>query len=137
MSDIENFEKLVNAGYPCISIVTHEEDDALEIVRQASMGLKRGLQIWSAGYGVRDGLLPDTGAEKETTTAAGGLAHFAAVTEKSIFVALDAMEHVKSGLGLRVLRDTIKAMQRRRKCACAYRQQGRVSACDQVLCEGV
>lgn len=112
MNDVESFENLVQAGYPCVSIVTHEEGDALEIVRQAAMGLKRGVQIWSAGYGVRDGLLPDTGAEKDTSTGAGGLAHFANVTEKSIFIALDVMEHVKSGLGLRVLRDTIKAMER-------------------------
>lgn len=111
MNDIESFEKLIHAGYPCVSIITHEENDAIEIVRQASMGLKYGLQIWSAGYGVRDGLLPDTGAEKDTSTGAGGLAHFATVTEKTIFIALDVMEHVKSGIGLRVLRDTIKAME--------------------------
>ena len=111
MNDVESFEKLVNAGYPCVSIVTHEENDAVEIVRQASMNLNRGLNIWSAGYGVRDGLLPDTGAENDTTTAAGGLAHFGNVTQKSIFIALDAMEHVTKGLGLRVLRDTIKKME--------------------------
>lgn len=112
MNDIESFEKLIHAGYPCVSIVTHEENDAIEIVRQASISLKRGLQIWSAGYGVRDGLLPDTGPVKDTSTGAGGLTHFANVTEKSIFIALDLMEHVKSGVGLRILRDTIKAMDR-------------------------
>jgi len=56
MDDFERFEELIKGGYCCISIVTHEEHYALEIVRKAAQNLKRDLWIWSIAEGVKDGL---------------------------------------------------------------------------------
>lgn len=107
MTDVQRFVKMINGGYSCISIVTHEEHDTLEIVRQAAMALKREVLIWSMGYGVRDGLLAGSPAEPETDTAGPGLCGLAAAQNGTICVTLDLVEHLKNDLTCRVLRDTI------------------------------
>ena len=68
MNDIDRLSQLVTAGYPCISIVTYEEQFALEIVRQASISLKRDLWLWSVGNGVRQGLMADGPIVADTET---------------------------------------------------------------------
>ena len=45
MDDIERFEQLITSDYCCISIVTYEEQYALEVVRQAALGLNRDVWI--------------------------------------------------------------------------------------------
>jgi len=60
MDDIERFTQLITGGYSCISIVTYEEQYALEIVRQVALGLNRDMWIWSVSGGIRDGLLADS-----------------------------------------------------------------------------
>ena len=112
MDDIERLEKLISSGHPCISIVTHEENDALNIIRQASLGLKRPLLLWSLGYGVREGLLADSEAEVDTDTANAGLCHFAMAASKPICVALDITDHLKNELTMRIMRDTIKHIEK-------------------------
>ncbi len=107
MTDVQRFVKMINGGYSCISVVTHEEHDTLEIVRQAAMALKREVLIWSMGYGVRDGLLAGSPAEPETDTAGPGLCGLAAAKNGTICVTLDLAEHLKNDLTRRVLRDTI------------------------------
>ncbi len=77
MDDSERFEQLVNGGYCCISIVTHEEQYALEIIRQAALGLKRDMWIWSVAGGVREGLLSDSPFIADTETPAAALCHLA------------------------------------------------------------
>ena len=57
MADCAQLERLIKAGYSCISIVTHEEAYALETVRVTALNLNRALWTWSMGMGVRDGLL--------------------------------------------------------------------------------
>ena len=107
MDDFERFEELVNGRYRCISIVTHEERYALEIVRQAALGLERDMWIWSASQGVREGLLAGGPSVAETDTAAAGLANLAGTKPGSICVSLDLADHLKSGKALRILRDMI------------------------------
>jgi hypothetical protein len=107
MDDFERFEELLNGRYHCISIVTHEERYALEIVRQAALGLKRDMWIWSASQGVREGLLAGSPSVAETDTAAAGLTNLASTKPGSICVTLDLAEHLKSGKALRILRDMI------------------------------
>jgi len=108
MDDSERFEQLVNGGYCCISIVTHEERYALEIIRQAALGLKRSMWIWSVAGGVREGLMSDSPFIADTETPAAALCHLADVKEGSICVTLDLAEHLKGGLTLRALRDLIE-----------------------------
>ena len=107
MDDIELFEQLIRGGYCCISIVTHEERYALEIIRQAALDLQRDMWIWSVAGGVRGGLLADSLFIADTETPAAGLCHFTDTKEGSICVTLDLAEHFKEGLTLRTLRDLI------------------------------
>jgi len=107
MDDIKQFEQLINSGYCCISIVTHEEKYALEIICQTALELKRGMWIWSVAGGVREGLLSDSPFIADTETPSAGLRHLADTREESICVTLDLAEHLKAGLTLRALRDLI------------------------------
>ena len=107
MDDLERFEQLISRGDSCISIVTHEERDALELVRGAALNQKRDLLIWSIGYGVRDGMLVDSPATPDTDSPETGLCHFAITTDAPICVMLDLAGHLKNKLTLRLLRDTI------------------------------
>jgi AAA+ superfamily predicted ATPase len=107
MDDIERFEQLVRSGYCCISIVTHEERYALEIIRQTAIALNRSMWIWSVAGGIREGLLSDSPFIAETETAAAGLCNLADTKEGSICVTLDLAEHLKSGQALRALRNII------------------------------
>lgn len=112
MNDVERLERLINSGHPCISIVTHEEHDALSLVRDATLNLNRSMLLWSIGYGIRDGLLSGCPAEHETDTADTGLCHFAMAADKPICVTLDLAEHLKNDLTLRIMRDTIAILEK-------------------------
>jgi AAA+ superfamily predicted ATPase len=108
MDDIERFTQLITGGYSCISIVTYEEQYAMEIVRQVALGLSRDLWIWSVSGGVRDGLLADSSYIADTEKPAAGLRNLANAKEGAICVTLDLDEYLKSGQALRVLRDIIE-----------------------------
>jgi MoxR-like ATPase len=112
MDDVERFEQLINAGYCCISIVSHEEQYALEIIQKAAIGQKLGMWIWSVAGGVREGLLSDSPYIADTESPAAGLRHLAGTREGSICVTLDLAEHLKSGLALRALRDVIDCFEK-------------------------
>lgn len=112
MDDIERFEQLITSDYCCISIVTYEEQYALEIVRQAALGLNRDVWIWSVAGGVRDGLLAESPFIPDTQTPAVGLCNLAGTKEGSICVTLDLAEHLKGGLALRALRDIIERFEK-------------------------
>ncbi len=107
MDDIERFEQLITGGYCCISIVTYEEQYALEIVRQVALGLSRDMWIWSVSGGVRDGLLANSPFIADTESPAFGLRNFTNAKEGSICVTLDLAEYLKGGVTLRNLRDII------------------------------
>jgi len=107
MDDFERFEQLINGRYCCISIVTHEERYALEVVRQITLALGRDMWIWSASDGVKEGLLAGSPSIADTDRAEAGLANLAGANPGSICVTLDLAEHLRSGKALRVLRDMI------------------------------
>ena len=107
MDDIERFEQLINGGNCCISVITFEEQYALEIVRQVTLGLERNMLIWSVAGGVKDGLLADSLFIGDTETPAAGLLHFSGAQPGTICVTLDLAKHLQTGLALRALRDLI------------------------------
>lgn len=111
MDDIASFERLINSGCSCVSIVTYEEKDALEIVRQVAIRLKRNVLLWSMGYGVREGLFADSPAEANTDQPEMALCHMAAVEGDAICVTLDLAAHLKNELTLRMLRDAIERIE--------------------------
>ncbi|MBN2136329.1 MAG: AAA family ATPase [Sedimentisphaerales bacterium] len=108
MTDFERFEELISGRYRCISIVTYEERYAVEIVRQAAMGLERDMWIWSASEGVREGFLAGSPSVAGTDNPAAGLANLAGAKPGSMCVTLDLAEHLKNGKALRILRDMIE-----------------------------
>ncbi len=107
MDDIERLKQLITNGYCCISIVTYEEQYALEIVKQAALGMNHDLWIWSVAGGVRDGLLSDSLSIANTESPSAGLCNLAGAKGGSICVTLDLAEHLKGGLTLRTFRDII------------------------------
>ncbi|MFC1634930.1 AAA family ATPase [Planctomycetota bacterium] len=112
MDDINRLSQLITGGYVCISIVTYEEQFALEIVLQTAIALDRDVWIWSVGNGVRDGLIADSPIIADTETPASGLGNLAMTKEGSICITLDIAEHLKAGLAQRAFRDLIQRFER-------------------------
>lgn len=107
MNDTIRLAKLIQGGSPCISIHTFEESYALETVRQAADGLRRGMCLWSAGRGVRTGLLDVGNAQPNTEEPGAALRFMAGQNINPICVTLDLAAHLQSPLVLRILRDAI------------------------------
>lgn len=105
MNDFEQFGQLIESGTYCISIVTHEERYALEIIRKTAARLKRDMWIWTVAEGVRDGLLDGSPCIADTDAPAAGLSSLARAKPGSLCVTLDLSEHLRGGKTLRILRD--------------------------------
>ncbi|MHC4270842.1 MAG: AAA family ATPase [Planctomycetota bacterium] len=115
MDDFEQFQQLIKGGYPCISIITHEEYFALELVRRVAQKLDLSVWIWSASEGVRDGLalLDDNLSIADTEKPEAGLANLAGSKEGTICVALDLTEHLAGGgKTQRLVRDMIERFEK-------------------------
>ncbi len=112
MTDQQRLEHLIRAGHTCISIVTHEEDYALALVRDTVFQLGRdlsgpGMWLWSVVGGVRDGLVADAKPVPETEHPAAALYHLSCLSERSVCVTLDLAGHLRDTRTLRLLRDLI------------------------------
>ena len=114
MDDTKQIEQLIEGGYSCISIVTHEEQYALQLLREVAIDLDREMLIWSVAGGIRNGILPDSLFTENTETPATGLYHLADAKAGSICVTLDLAEHLKSGLTLRAWRDLTDSFEKNR-----------------------
>ncbi len=108
MNDYGQFEQLIKNGYSCISIISHEEDYALDIVRETAKTTERDMWIWSASQGVRNGLELVGGAPvADTQRADVGLTNLFGSDYNTICVTMDLGLHLRDGRVLRVLRDMI------------------------------
>ncbi len=107
MDDVCEFTQLIKGGYPCISIVTHEEHEALEVLRRSASVLEWKMQIWSVGTGVRDGFFPIYPDSPIHQAPEEALKEFSLGPTKTIYIMLDLASHLNSGLTLRSLRDGI------------------------------
>lgn len=107
MDDVSKFTKMVEGNYPCVSIVTHEEFEALDVIRRAARKLKWRMQIWSVGRGVRDGLCPIITSASKQKTPEPALHEFSTGPTRTIYVMLDLAQHLNSSVTLRALRDAI------------------------------
>lgn len=114
MDDTEQIEQLIEGGYCCISIVTHEEQYALQVLREVAINMSREMLIWSLAGGVRNGILPDSLFTENTETPATGLYHLADAKAGSLCVTLDLAEHLKRGLTLRAWRDLVDCFEKNR-----------------------
>jgi hypothetical protein len=96
MNDFEQFGQLIDSGTYCISIVTHEERYALEIVRKTAARLTRDLWIWTVAEGVRDGAIDGSPCIADTDTPAAGLSNLARGRGRCAS-RLDLGEHLRGG----------------------------------------
>lgn len=112
MENIHRLVELIQCHYSCISIVTHEEFEALEVIRGAADRLNYKMLIWSVDRGVRDGffqLVPSL--DQQQQAPATGLLSFLQAQPKTICVALDMAPFLSEQATLRSLRDTIHLME--------------------------
>lgn len=107
MDDVSELVQLIRGNYACFSIVTHEEYEALDVVRRAAGRLEYNMQIWSAGSGVRDGLHPAIAPESKLKTPEAALRAFSTGSTKTIYVMLDLVPYLTAASTLRTLRETI------------------------------
>ncbi len=107
-SDRERIETILAARHPCVAITTEEEADALLLVRDAAMGAKLDLWVWSVLDGVYDGLISEPTTVKETENPAAALYYFASLDKPALCVLLDLAPHLEDARTLRALRDAIE-----------------------------
>ena len=114
MEDYEQFDQLIQNNYSCISIVTLEENYALDIIRKSARGFERDLWIWSVSEGVRNGLdmFENSPAISDTDKPEAGLAYFARCKPNTICVALDIAEYLKNAKILRSIRELIDKLEK-------------------------
>ena len=113
-TDQRRFEFLLKAGYPCVTIQTFEEEDALSVVVSAAMESGRDSLVWSNSMGVRDGLIVDANRVADTEHPAAAFYHLAANSRgRRVIILLDAAPHlVREERTLRQFRDLLQCCQR-------------------------
>jgi AAA+ superfamily predicted ATPase len=107
MIDSQRLQQLYLAQHPCISIVTIEEQDALEVVRNMAVEAGVDVWLWSASHGLRDGLISGGAPIPDTSNPAGALYQLMTLNKPSVCVMLDLSGHLKDERTLRVLRELI------------------------------
>jgi len=105
--DQHRLEHLIRARHPCVTIVTYEEDYALEMVHKAADRLGRALWVWSVIDGVHDGFRSDGLPIADTQHPAAALYHYAMNENRSVCVMLDLAGHLSEPRTLRALRELI------------------------------
>lgn len=112
MTDQERFRRLLDCRHPCVSILTFEEDFALEVVRHAAMEKPMDLWLWSVNGGLRDGMVQDSPSLADTEHPAAALYRVCKGDMKGLIVLLDLAGHLKDDRTRRLLRDAIQTMGR-------------------------
>jgi AAA+ superfamily predicted ATPase len=110
MTDEERFQTLLRARHPAVSIVTPEEEDALDTVLRAAVEVGLDVVIWSNSGGVRDGLLEGGPGIPDTEHPAAALYHLSMLPAKRrVVVMLDVASHLaKDERTLRQWRDLVR-----------------------------
>ena len=115
-TDIASLERLLVARHPCVSILTFEEEHAIDVVTQAALNRGEGLWLWSASMGVREGILKEATPVDGTENAAAALYYLWTNREiRGLIVLLDLAGHLKKDERVvRLLRDLISRTAERR-----------------------
>ena len=109
MTNQQRIEQLISSRHACVSIVSHEEEYALSLIRETAFKIGRDMRLWSIVGGVRDGLVSDLPPVPETEHAAAALYHIMhQVTDDALFVTLDLASHLEDQRTQRLLRDLIR-----------------------------
>ena len=115
IDDARRLQRLLTVPYPCVQMVTNEEEYALGLVREAAINLGRGLWQWSVIGGIRNGIVSGEPALKETENPAVALytmTHFEGDATKHLCVTLDLAPHLRDERVLRALRELITTLGR-------------------------
>ncbi len=107
MSDQAQLEKLIEGRHPAISMVTHEEIYARQLVTNAAVNLKLPLRTWTVTEGIRDGLLANDESVPNTEHPAAGMLYMEKQHGAQLVMALDLIGHLDDTRTQRVVRDLI------------------------------
>jgi MoxR-like ATPase len=99
--------QLLRAKHACISVVTHEEDYLLELVRDVVMDLGWDMWVWSVTSGLRNGLVSGGAALLETEHPAAALYKLSEMEGQGICVMLDLAGHLGDERTLRAWREAV------------------------------
>ena len=108
MTDVERLGELFKSQHACISILTLEEFEALELVRNAALDQRLDLLVWSVTQGVRDGMLASPPAVTSSEHPSAALYYLTTLKRRFAAVMLDVSDHLKDPKVLRMLRETIE-----------------------------
>ncbi len=111
MSDQSRLEQLLRGRHTVITMLTDEEEYALQFVRDAALNLGRDLRVWKFTRGLHDGLVSDAPTASATEHPAAALYQLAQGSESRTCVMLDLLGHLKDAKTLRLLRDLIAHFQ--------------------------
>ena len=98
---------LLQSSCPCISIVTDEEDYALQLARDAASDLRRPFRIWSIVRGLVDGTFSPARAYEGTEHPAAAMLRMTQLGDGAVTAMLDLAPHLTDERTLRALRDLI------------------------------
>lgn len=107
-TDRTELEQLLAARHPCVSILTFEEDHALDVVREIAIGRGCQMWLWSISCGIRDGVLKNPPVVSDTENPAAALYYLTQnPAAQGLFVFLDLGENLRDPKVIRLLRDLI------------------------------
>src|SRR5256714_4762877 len=110
--DPKRLAQVLRAAHPCVSILTYEESQALQVVHAAASDLARGVMEWSVIRGLHDASVGGA-TISDTTHPAAALFFLATMARtQAIVVMLDLIAHLKEERTMRALRETITAFEK-------------------------
>lgn len=108
MTDLERLQTLLQSSAPCVWIVTDEEEEAVQLVRDAAMALSRPMLQWSIISGLHDGLVSPSEGQKDTDHPAAALFALCQNQEPTLCLMLDLIAHLSDERTLRAARDLLE-----------------------------
>src|SRR5690606_1532432 len=115
--DLAQLEQMLSAHHNCISIVTQEENHALDLLTFAVARTGDPMWIRSATRGIYAGVFENTSPLPDTENAAAALYHFAhKIRGRSICVMLDLADHLEDARTRRGLRDVLHKFRETDSC---------------------
>ncbi|MEM8756512.1 MAG: AAA family ATPase [Planctomycetota bacterium] len=112
-TDLANLEELCRSGRPLVTIRTFEESEALQLARDAAMGLSRSLRIWTVLSGVYDGILDSPEPVAGTADPVKGMTELAHDAHAQQVCLIDMAAHLDEPRVLRAFRDLVGAVRLR------------------------
>lgn len=132
-SDLRRFSELLGqagggSGPPLVWMPTHEEDEALALVRAACVNAGRALMTWTCVQGVCEGMVQGSVPESGTEAPIVGLARLSMIAQQHarehgtnsadgrsagpVLVLFDVIDHLAEPRTLRVFRDVVSRAER-------------------------